>query len=197
MVIMTTAIELTKKDYLEAQRLHLQKPILIRSAGILFYTAVFLFIVNGVWQVINGNSGFIAPTLGMSLLLLFFFLNRLVIVPRRLNRKSEKFSELQMKTNLEISEDTFRFVSEYPEREWEWSDLVGWKENAEVLLFYISDTRFHIVPKRCLKDTHEYALIKEILKGKSIPVKRIPPGSIATALFHMFISIIALFALLT
>jgi len=138
---------LTADDVVAAYRLHHRLSrrwlVVVVFVGILilfqFYSGVRIMLQSGAvyW-----------PALIMGFAILFLFVNRWILLPRRARRIFQEQKSLQGEFEVTISNDVFASVSDYGATRQPWDDFVRWKEDPDVILLYQSRALFQILPKR-------------------------------------------------
>ncbi len=142
--------QLTWTDYLNAQRLHMRPGTL---GGIMRYVLIGFFVLMVVAgmasAVIAGGWAqswpFLIPIL---LLLVAIPLYLYIFLPRRVRRLFEQHKELGAPIEHEITPEGLLMTSQYGNSNRPWNIFRKWKENKDLLLLYITDLQFIMIPKR-------------------------------------------------
>ena len=163
-------------DYLNAQLLHLKPKKIVK---IIYYVSFFVMALGmlagfyflylfaiGEW---HSGLGTILPIfLPSGILLLFWLLFRYVILPSRTKKIFTQQKETNAPFEMEITEDNLVASNEFGNAIRPWKNFTKWKENEELLLLYISDIMFVIIPKRLIPDPKQLEMIKSFIQKNGI-----------------------------
>jgi hypothetical protein len=160
-------IQLNEQDYLDAQRLHR------RSSEVRFWVALAVAVLAFASVLIgdlkpplpegffSSHAGPLAIMLAVGILLVVF---RYVYIPSRHRRIFRQQKNLHVLYELSWSDTGFVATSERGSVRTAWTDVVKCRENEKLLLLYLSDVMFHILPKRSFPDDATSAQIREFVE---------------------------------
>ncbi len=142
--------QLAWTDYLKAQYLHMRPGTL---GGTLRYVLLGFFVLISIAGmassvVVGGWSEswpfFVPILLLLALIPLYFY----VFLPRRVRHLFEQNKELGAPVEHEITVDGLASASQYGNSKRPWSIFRKWKESQDLLMLYITDIQFIMIPKR-------------------------------------------------
>jgi hypothetical protein len=158
-------IQLNEQDYLAAQRLHR------RSSELRFWVAIGIIALASLLigyleppspeGFFSSHAGPLATMLPVGILLIAF---RYVYVPSRHRRIFRQQKNLHVPYELSWSDTGFVATSERGSVRTAWTDVIKCRENEKLLLLYLSDVMFHILPKRSFPDDATGAQIREFIE---------------------------------
>ena len=120
-------------------------------------------------------------------LIVTVMLYRLFILPRRIKRLFAQQRELAAPFELEVSEEGFKFTTDFGERSRPWKKVLNWQEGSDLLVLYHSDEMLTVLPKRIFDDTDQVQRIKQYLEQNQIQRGGGWRGSLLLILFLLII----------
>ena len=142
--------QLTWQDYLQAQYLHAR---LVWWGQLIVVLAILAFIGGYTSTMIPdiaaqgwGVLGYYLwlPLVIVVALLLYYF----VALPRRVRRLYQQHTEMQSPFEHEITESGLASSNEFAHADRPWGHFRKWKQDKNILLLYVSDIQFVLIPKR-------------------------------------------------
>ncbi len=161
--------QLAWTDYLKAQYLHRQ-----RGTYVLLGVFVLVSIAGMAYQVaVNGWSEswpfFIPPPLLVVIISLYYY----VSLRRRVHHLFEQNKELGAPVELEITSEGLTTTSQYGNSNRPWSLFRKWKESKDLLMLYITDIQFIMLPRRFFTDEQYAALHAYLDQNKVLEASRV------------------------
>ncbi len=175
--------QLTWQDYLQAQFLHARRV----WWGQLLVVIAVLSLIGGyasamVPDIAAQGRGVIGYYLWLPILIvaaiLFYYY---VQLPRRIRRIYEQQREMSSPFDHAITASGLATSNQYGHLDRPWEDFRKWKENKDLLLLYLSDVQFVLIPKRfCTAEQLE--ALRTYLRGNHVPqVGTVTRRSVMTA----------------
>ena len=136
---------LTERDLRSGMWLHLTPPWFMSILGVLVLALAFWVL----WMSFFGQN----PTSGWGkwgvlVFLLYLLLYFGFYVPFSARRSLNQYKALQREFSLSPSETGLKWTAENGNAIIPWTDFLRWKENDAVFLLYVSDSLYHVIPKR-------------------------------------------------
>jgi hypothetical protein len=158
--------EITERDYLRAQWLHMKPRRGYRVAG---YVVLALFVVTcGLLLFVSVSLGDASPAVTLlgpvAVILLAGAILRWQY--RRIYRRQPS---LQGTHSYQFNEAGFVAASPHGRGEANWSVFTKWREDANLFLLYQADNLFHMLPKRWFGPAGRIEEFRRILESQSIP----------------------------
>lgn len=149
-------IQIEWKDYLKATLLH-HKPTLFLQiyfmvVTIIFFGGMVLFLANFFNFLI-----LIVLIVGLSFVIGY----RYLWLPYRIRKLFGQQKGIQKPTEIEIKEEGLKHTQDNGQVLIPWEEILGWRENEEIFMFYLSDAMFMIYPKRFFPDVGVLTGLKE------------------------------------
>lgn len=148
-------------DYVRAQYLHMRPRPLYKVLGV-FVSALVLW---AAWIAITDESRhplyFLYPTLLIALIL-----NFTVYVPWKTRRIYGQQKALQRELTFKFDESGALITTENGQTTMPWSDYLRWKQNNHLMLIYLSDCMYHMLPRRLFVDPDGFEKLGELLTNK-------------------------------
>ncbi len=189
--------QLTLDDYLHAQYLHMQPSRLVATVLYILVGLLVLGILAGLVPVIAAG-GFVQSmtfVLPLLVIVLFIVLYYYVLFPRRVQRIYEQQKEMTAAFEHEITPEGLASSNKYGYANRPWGNFRKWRENKDLLLLYLSDIQFILLPKRfCTPEQIE--AIRERLQANKIPLGGASYRGRFIAVAIYFAVLLALFAAL-
>jgi hypothetical protein len=148
-------------DYIRAQYLHLRPRLTYKIIGVLVIAAF----VWAAWLSLTIGDVDIMDFLFVSLPFLLI-LHFAVYLPWKTRRIFKQQKALQRK--LVFTFDAEGVTTEAENGNWKtpWEDYVRWKKNDRLILLYVSDCMYHMLPKRLLAEPGDFDSLSELVKEK-------------------------------
>jgi hypothetical protein len=155
-------VEMTKREYIEANRLILTHYFKRNVVWLLAYCAVCIAVFPFILEVDLMLAAAIAFTL---LILGFAAICAYVrfVLPWRFGRVFDKTPLLGAPFSVEYSEEGLRFRSEYGESKLPWAHWAKWQESRSLILVSAAHNLFHVLPKRCFSNAESIAQFRSTL----------------------------------
>ncbi len=186
--------QLTWQDYLKATYLHLRPN---RWMQIVLYALVALFLlsllslvvlavffeadVSGVWSIILVVLIVVAAVL----------LNLFVLTPWRVRRLFAQHKEISAPMELEITPTGLGMTTAYGNSNRPWGIFRKWKESRELLMLYITDIQFLMIPKRFCTAEQIEALRTHLQENNIADASRSFRGYLFTLAIFLVIVVLA------
>ncbi len=158
-------------DFRHAQLLHAQKSLGARLLYYATYPIVGLVLVWGFWWNILGQFPF-NLMLVLLVLIVFMDLYSFFFLPRKFKRIFQQTKELNLPMEFEITEEGLTITNMLGSLLRPWKNFLKWKEDKAMLMLYLSDVSFVMLPKRFFTDTQQIEGIKRYLDQNQIPTAR-------------------------
>ena len=85
---------------------------------------------------------------GLGLGVGYYLLLRFILVPRMCRKRFRENPLFYTGLTINLDEDGLRYNGRNTQSAWQWSDLVGYRENDNIFLLCLSKTFAYVVPKR-------------------------------------------------
>ena len=72
---------------------------------------------------------------------------------------------MQRTQRLSLSDEGLVLASEQGSTRIDWPELIKWKEGNGLILLYLSDALYLIIPQRCFPDAETYASLRSALQA--------------------------------
>ena len=152
---------LEANDYIRAQYLHLRPRLLYKIIGVV----VLALVVWGYWLALNDTpyDAWDILFLALPILLVFQFTVYLPWKTRRLYRQQKA-----MQRHLTYTIDDHGISVESDNGTWKtpWEDVHRFKMNDRLILLYVSDCLYQILPKRFLSEPNDYERLRGLVMEK-------------------------------
>ena len=151
-------------DYVRAQYLHLRPRLLYKILGGVVLAA---FVLAAWLSLTSGDLD--AMDFLVFALVIFLVLNFTVYLPWKTRRLYKQQKSLQGELSYVFNNDGVAVDSENGNWKTPWTDYVRWKKNDQLLLLYLSDCIYHMIPKRLFVDPGDFdklcALVGQKIKS--------------------------------
>lgn len=158
-------------DYLKAQFLHMRPG---KAIGILRYVIYGFVALAALAGMVAGGVAeswpFFLPIL---LLFVYIFAYNYVFLPRRVRRLFEQNKELGAPVEHEITPEGLITTNQYGNSNRPWSLFRKWKESKDLLMLYITDFQFILLPRRFFTDEQFAALHAYLDQNKVLEASRV------------------------
>lgn len=160
--------QITQKDYVRAQLLHLRPRPAIAVVGVVI---AVIAIGLAAWQVYRWSTGELAAAEAMGLptavvALMGYFA---VLLPWRFRKSYRTARALHEPVEMELTDVGLLGRSQYGEARLPWKLFHRFKENQHLFVVYQSDALMHILPKRLLEAPDSVDAVREVLKREIRP----------------------------
>ena len=163
-------------DYLNAQLLHLKPGKFDRIMYYVLFIIMILDVILGLYFLYlyvigeyHAELGSILPIFILPVgLPLFWLLFRYVLLPYQTRKIFAQQKELQPPFEMEFTDDNLVLSYEFGNAIRPWKNFIKWKENEKLLLLYLSDIMFVMIPKRFLTDPQQLEMIKSYIVKNGI-----------------------------
>ena len=157
--------QVTAKDYINAQWLHLRPRILFRYIGFVISIFIGIGLVGTVVDAIAGDDVELIFWViwGAFLYAGIWFL---AINPVRWKKHYKQQKLLHEPFEFVFSDDRIQSRSKVGEGLLDWDVFLKWKEGKNTFLLYQSDILMHILPKRYIKTTEQIDEFRNLFTTK-------------------------------
>lgn len=166
--IKVDGMKITADDFLQANLLTVRPHPIARIIGFVLNVFWFLFILAALIFYFRDQL-----FLGWILLPIFlvgvWLVWRYIVFPIRVRKIYEQDSDLNLPCSLETTADGIRTTNETGSHLRRWSDIVKWREDKQLLLLFLSDVKFLMLPKRQITESGLYSSIRDELDEHAIP----------------------------
>ena len=146
-------------DYIAAQFLHMRRTAVF-FAGFVFVAVLLCFLLL--------KNPFSPQGAGFYLLCYFAALTAAFVlyIPIRAKRTLRQYKALSEPITIEVQELGLRFKRLNGEMLLPWSHLQKWRYNRRVLLLYVEDRLFHMVPSHFFSSANDFAAFVNVLNRR-------------------------------
>ncbi|HET7921552.1 MAG TPA: YcxB family protein [Gammaproteobacteria bacterium] len=126
----------------------------------------------GAWLIYSSGPFLVPGVILMAwsvLLWVLIGIAKFVLIPVIARKRFKWQKRLQRPYNLSWNKDTFYMKGEHGESHTSWSDFSKWRESKHMILVYITDGLFRLIPKRAFKDSSAVTDFSQILYDKIGP----------------------------
>jgi len=152
---------LLAEDYVSAQYLHLRPRPIFRIFGII---VLALFLWAGWYSLTSGEPDVLDYIFFLAMG--YLILNFAVYLPWKTRRIYRQQKALQRELTMKFDEVGVNAENENGRSRTSWEDFHKWKANDQLILLYLSDCLYHMVPKRFFTDVGDFEQLRELLPGK-------------------------------
>ena len=191
--------QLLWSDYLKAQYLHMRPSTLgaiVRYIlpGLFVLVAVAGMIASAAFAGLSESWPFFIPILALIAAIPLYLY---VFLPRRVRHLFEQHKELGAPIEHDITPEGLLSTSQYGNSNRPWDIFRKWKENKDLLLLYITDVQFVMIPKRFCAPEQLAALRTYLDQNKVLEASKVKTGSWGrTALWVLlFVAVLIMFYL--
>ena len=157
--------ELTERDYLQAQWLHLKPRRRYRIAG---YGVLALAVFASLSVIVASIAGR-DPGMALMFFAPFLALLGVFLLQRHLFRRAYRSQpSLRGSHRYRFSADGFAAQSEVGQGEIRWDAMTRWREGPTLFLLYQADNLFHVLPKRWFGNGGAVEEFRTLLGGLSL-----------------------------
>jgi hypothetical protein len=164
---MKLSIEVTEKDYVRAQFLHIRPRLWIKVAGIILLLLFTLALAIVLYQAIFNYECFdiiffivIMILSGFYFIWLFFY-----DFPHK-SRKLYQRLKYYINTEYEIDENVLSSKNSLGNAKLPWDYFGRWRENKHLFILYPVDNLFHVFPKHCFSSEQDINDFRKLLIEK-------------------------------
>lgn len=157
-------VRLEDADHLAAQRVHTRwtrRQVLVHVAVIAVGALLLLVPSRAHWTVIAG-SALLGGAIGGAL---WREIMRWLWLPYRARRLFAQHKALHKPIEFEWDHEALSLRTESAIGRTPWSDYAHRREDGRVVLLYLSDVVFHVIPRRCFTDAAQEQSFRERLAG--------------------------------
>ena len=158
--------EITPRDYVQAQYLHIRPRPLIGCVGI--GLAVLFLAVLGFSAIMLARDGG-SPSLVVIMSALGAYLAGyfLWFIPWRARRIYAQQKSLHSPIRMKVDASGVAAQNQLGQVAIPWDHIRKWKENRHLFLLYHADVLFQMIPKRCLKSAEDINALRALLSSHS------------------------------
>jgi hypothetical protein len=150
------------QDFVDAHRLHVR--IRMRRKGWIAVAVLLLAWLFGVCVMIRDKPSWavvcVSGALGAAAVYAAAFY---LFIPYFTRRNFKRYPLAQTEQAFELKRDGVRFISSHGDMTIFWSDLIGWRANAKVVIVYASPHLYYVFPRRCTSPSFSIDALKATL----------------------------------
>jgi len=154
-------------DYVRAQYLHIRPRPLYKVLGAI----VLILFLWAAWLALTSDD-FGAFDVLFLVTIIAFVLNFTVYIPWKTRRVYRQQKALQRELSFKFDDAGVSVSNENGQSVTPWDDYLKWKQNDRLILLYLSDCMYHMLPKRMFAESADFNRLGELLIrriGKKIP----------------------------
>ena len=148
-------------DYVSAQYLHMRPRPIYKVLG----AFISVLVLWAAWIAITDEDrrafDLLYPTLVIAMIL-----NFAVYLPWKTRRIYGQQKALQRELTFRFDENGALITTENGQTATPWSDYLRWKQNNHLILIYLSDCMYHMLPRRLFLDPDGFEKLGELLTSK-------------------------------
>jgi hypothetical protein len=148
-------------DYVKAQYLHMRPRPLYEILGIIVLALFFW----ATWIAITDDDHDAFDLLYLALIIALI-LNYTVYIPWKTRRVYRQHKALQRELSFKFDATGALVTNENGQSRMPWSDYLRWKQNDHLILIYLSDSMYHMLPSRLFVDPDDFEKLGELLTSK-------------------------------
>jgi hypothetical protein len=156
--MITYKLDPTLREFIAAHYLH-HRPSLRPIFKVLGVTLLLIFIMVFVMRWLY-PSRFDTSDFVLVIFIGLLILQYGVILPLRVKKSYYQNKFHQHETNSQLDDAGIHIKSDLGENHIPWDHFIKWKENKSLIIIYITDLQFLVIPKRCLGSA---ATVNEVL----------------------------------
>ena len=150
---------LTSGDYVRAQYLHIRPRLAYKILGVLILA---LFTWAAWFSFASENTELL--DLFFVVAIVFLILNFAVYLPWKTRRIYKQQKALQRELAFVFDEDGVSVSSQNGQSVTPWDDYLKWKQNDQLILIYLSDCMYHMLPKGLFVDPADFDRVRDLLR---------------------------------
>lgn len=168
---MTLHYRISRSDYERASRLHTRPRAAFKVAGLLllFSAAAALFFAAHMFFT-AGHGLFTAILILCGLT--YFTLLFLVLIPRFVRRSYVRQGRLAGLQTVDVCEGGLVLGNSVGQGSLPWASVLRWKASKHVVIVYVSDGRFIILPGHAFPSAEGFRMLEQLLDEKVGPPAR-------------------------
>ena len=143
-------VRISEGDFLKSQWLH-SKVSIFRFFGVILIVAWLGYLLYEVFEI--SRPAVIGGVLGFLVWNLFYYVIYLRLRYKKIYRQQKKF--LHSPTNVLWNEEFIEFRDEVGHVKLKWSDYAKYREGKYIVLLYLSDVLFHMIPKSAFESEEQ------------------------------------------
>ena len=148
-------------DYVRAQYLHTRPRPVYKVLGAIVL-ALFLW---AAWHSLTSGDFGVFDLLFLATAVLLI-LNFTVYLPWKTRRIYRQQKALQRELAYKFDDDGVSVTNENGQSLTPWDDYLKWKQNDNLILLYLSDCMYHMLPNRFFSNANEVDGLREILRSR-------------------------------
>ena len=148
-------------DYVRAQYLHIRPRPLYKILGSIV-AALFLW---AAWLALTSDD-FGGFDILFLVTIVAFILNFTLYIPWKTKLVYRQQKALQRKLTFKFDDTGAEVSHENGQSTLPWSDYLKWKKNDHLILIYLSDCVYHMLPRRMFVDQTEFEKLGDLLTEK-------------------------------
>lgn len=145
-------------DYVRAQYLHIRPRPLYKVLGVI----VLVLFLWAAWLAFTSDD-FGAFDILFLVTIVAFILNFTVYIPWKTRRVYRQQKALQRGLSFKFDDAGASISNENGHSTSPWSDYLKWKQNDHLILIYLSDCMYHMLPRRMFVDPGGFEKLGELL----------------------------------
>jgi hypothetical protein len=185
------------QDYMQSVRLNYKTHIFTTIFWtLIFLMAIFILLFSLIFQEFSHYSIFAIILFAIIILsIMITLVNNFIVIPINTKKYFYQDKELQIPFIMEIENETLTLKNEESVSIRKWIDFIKWRKDKNIIMLYISDIKFIMLPKRMLTQEQQENIIN-ILNKNNIKEDKIRIWDWFTLLLSAIISLSICFLLL-
>ncbi len=163
--------QLTWNDYLHSQVLNSRPTGAAVAATYALITIVGIGVLTGFFLTITGQLDLFVLLVALVAIGYLLF-TRYFWLPRRARHLFTQQKDMGLAFEAEITEEGLKLSNELGSSLRPWKNFVKWKEDRELLLLFLSDITYVLLPKRFLTGPEQLESIHRQLARFNVPAAR-------------------------
>jgi len=152
---------LQPNDYVRAQFLNLRPRPVYKVVGVILLAAA---IWAGWYSFSQGDIELLDYLFVAAIL--FLILNFAVYLPWKTRRIYKQQKAMQRELTYRFDESGVFASNENGQSTTPWEDYLKWKQNDHMILLYLSDCLYHMIPKTLFHQSDDFDKLLELVKSK-------------------------------
>jgi len=157
-------------DYQHGNKRHAAKQWSIRRVLVLFILVLMALGLGYILSTLTNPDLLLWLVLFLLALAIAFLIYTFVLFPAQVKKIFYQQKELSLPFHMKLDEKGLLFQNELSSSLRPWNLFTKWDEDEKIMLLYLNDMMFVMIPKRMLTDETS-AFIQAQLKSNNIPSK--------------------------
>lgn len=185
------------QDYMQSVRLNYKTHIFTTIFWtLIFLMAILILLFSLIFQEFSHYSIFAIILFVIIILsIMITLVNNFIVIPINTKKYFYQDKEIQIPFIIEIENETLTLKNEESVSIRKWIDFIKWRKDKNIIMLYISDIKFIMLPKRMFTQEQQENIIN-ILNKNNIKEDKIRIWDWITLLLSAIISLLICFLLL-